>query len=40
MPKEVKRVHYKCLESGLDQLTLVMISLSEWLAGDGTGQNI
>ena len=38
MPKEVKLVHLKSLESRLDQLTLVMTSLTKRLVGKGTGQ--
>ena len=38
MPEEVELVHYKCLESRLDQLTLAMTSLTKRLTGKGTGQ--
>ena len=38
MPKKVELVHHKCLESRLDQLTLVMTSQTKRLMGEGTGQ--
>ena len=37
-PQEVELAHHKCLESRLDQLTLVITSLTERLMGKGTGQ--
>ena len=37
-PEEVELVHYKHLESRLDQLTLAMASLTKRLTGKGTGQ--
>ena len=38
MPEEFELVHLKCLESRLDQLTLVMTSLTKKLMGKGIGQ--
>ena len=37
-PEDIELVHHKCLESKLDQLTLVIASLTKRLTGEGTGQ--
>ena len=40
MPEEVELANCKCLESRLDKLALVMMSLTKRLAGEGTRQNM
>ena len=40
IPKEVRWLHYKCLEYKLDQLTMALASLMARLVGNGIGQDM